>query len=71
MVITRNLAKNKQKTTRRAMDTVTDVRQNGCTRGIYNGNRAIFPVKINFPTDGKGSSPVQISRDIIFTCFQN
>ena len=61
MVMTLNLAKNKQKNTRRAIDAVlVDVPQNGFTRWIYNGNRAILPVKINLPTDRKGSSRPKI-----------
>ena len=41
---------------------MVDVRQNGCTRGIYNGNRAILPNKINLPTDRQGYSQPEVPR---------
>ena len=61
MVMTQNLAKNKRKTTCHAMDAVVDVRQNGFTRLIYNGNRANLPVKINLPTNRMGSGQPKIA----------
>ena len=47
MVMTRNLAKNKQKTTCHAKERGVNVQQKGSTRWIYNGMELINQIKLN------------------------
>ena len=45
MVMSQNLAKNKQKTTHRAIDAMVNVRKKVSTNGIYNGIELINQLK--------------------------